>query len=136
MSANLEILDTSAVGIGEKRSSFILISNKGNPKVCSNYHTIELISYPSKIMFKILQAKIQQYMNQELPDVQAGSPRGRGTRDQIANILQIMEKAKEFQKNIYFCFNDYTKAFYFEMDHNKLENPYKEMEVLTTLSVS
>ena len=87
MSANLEILETSAVGIREKRSSFILISNKGNPKVCSNYHTIELISYPSKIIFKILHARIQQYMISELPDVQAGFPRSRGTRDQIASIL-------------------------------------------------
>ena len=75
-------------------------------------------------------------MNQELPDVQAGFRKGRGIRDQTVNIHWITEKATEFQKNIYFCFNHYTKAFYFEMDHNKLENPYKEMEVLTTLSVS
>ena len=121
MSANLEILETSAVGIREKRSSFILISNKGNPKVCSNYHTIELISYPSKIIFKILHARIQQYMISELPDVQAGFPRSRGTRDQIASILWFLEKAKEFKKHIYFSFTDYTKAFDC-VDHNKLWN--------------
>ena len=84
---------------------------KGNAKECSNYHTIALISHTSKIMLKILQARLQQYVNQELPDVQAGFRKGRGIRDQIANICWIIEKAREFQKNIYFCLVDYTKAF-------------------------
>ena len=76
-----------------------------------NYHTIALMSYASKVMLKILQARLQQYVNRELPDVQAGFTKGRGTRDQIANIRWIMEKAREFQKNIYFCFINYSKAF-------------------------
>ena len=80
-------------------------------KLCSNYHTIALISHASKVMLKILQARLQQYVNRELPDVQTGFRKGRGTRDQIANICWIMEKAREFQKNIYFCFIDYAKAF-------------------------
>ena len=87
-----------------KRSVFIPIPKKGNAKEFSNYHTIALISKASKAMFKILQARLQQYMNRELPDVQAGFRKGRGTRDQIANICWIIEKAREFQKNIYFCF--------------------------------
>ena len=94
-----------------KRSDFIPIPKKGNAKECSNYCTIALISHASKVMLKILQARLQQYVNRELPDVQAGFRKGRGTRDQIANICWIMEKAREFQKNIYFCFIDYTKAF-------------------------
>ena len=94
-----------------KRSVFILIPKKGNAKECSNYHTIALISQAGKVMVKILQTRLQQYMNGELPDVQAGFRKGRGTRDHIANICWIMEKAREFQKNIYFCFIDYTKAF-------------------------
>ena len=94
-----------------KRSVFIPTAKKGNAKECSNYHTIALISHASKVMLKILQARLQQYMNRELPDVQTGFRKGRGTRDQIANICWIMEKAREFQKNIYFCFIDYTKAF-------------------------
>ena len=81
-----------------KRSVFIPILKKGNPKECSNYHTISLISHVSKVMLKILQAGLQQYMNRELPDVQAGFRKGRGTRDQIANIHKIIEKAKEFQE--------------------------------------
>ena len=84
---------------------------KGNAKECSNYHTIALISHASKVMLKILQASLQQYVNCEISDVQARFRKGRGTRDQIANILWIMEKATEFQKNIYFCFIDYAKAF-------------------------
>ena len=92
-----------------------------NPKECSNYRTIALISHTSEVMLKILQARLQQYMNHELPDVQAGFRKGRGARDQITNIHWIMEKAGEFQKNIYFCFIDYTKAFEY-VDHNKLEN--------------
>ena len=96
---------------GWKRSVFILIQKKGNAKDCSNSHTIALISHPSKEMLKILQARLQQYMNQELPDVQAEFRKGRGTRDQIANICWIIEKARKFQKSIYFSFIDYTKAF-------------------------
>ena len=87
------------------------LSRKDNAKECSNYRTIALISHNSKVMLKILQARLHQYVNRELPDVQAGFRKGRGTRDQIANIRWIMEKAKEFQKNIYFCFTDYAKAF-------------------------
>ena len=93
-----------------KRSLFISIPKKGNPKECFNYHTIALISHASKVMLKILQARLQQYVNHELPFVQAGFRKGRGTRDQVANIHWIIEKAREFQKNIYFCFIDYAKA--------------------------
>ena len=93
-----------------KRSVFIPIPKKGNAKQCSNYRTIALISHASKVMLKILQARLQQYVNCELPDVQAGFRKGRGTRDQIVNICWIMEKAREFQKNIYLCFRDYAKA--------------------------
>ena len=89
-----------------QRSVFIPIPKKGNAKECSNYCTIAHISHASKVMLKILQARLQQYMNRELPDVQAAFRKGRGTRDQIANILWIIEKAREFQKNIYFCFTD------------------------------
>ena len=89
-----------------KRSVFITIPNKGNAKECSNYCTIALISHTSKVMLKILQARPQQYVNQEVSDVQAGFRKGRGTRDQIANICWIIKKAREFQKNIYFCFID------------------------------
>ena len=95
MPANLE---NSAVATG---SVFILIPKKGNVKECSNYCTIALISHASKVMLKILQTRLQQYVNRELPDVQAGFRKGRGTRDQIANIRWIMEKARKFQKNIY-----------------------------------
>ena len=94
-----------------QKSVFIPITKKGNAKRCSNYHTIALISHASKVMVKILQDRLQQYMNRELPDIQAGFRKGRGTRDQIGNIRWIMEKAREFQKNIYFCFIDYAKAF-------------------------
>ena len=94
-----------------KRSVFIPISNKGNTKECSNYCTVALISHTSKIMLKILQGRVQQYVNRELPNVEAGFRKGRGTRDQIANIHWIIKKAREFQKNIYFCFIDYAKAF-------------------------
>ena len=95
------------------------VSKKGNAKVCSMYLTIARISHTSKVMLKILQARLQQYTNNELPDVQAGFRKGTGTRDQIANISWIIEKAREFQKNIYFCFIDYAKAFD-SVDHNKL----------------
>ena len=104
-----------------KSSVFIPNPKKGNAKECSNYRTIALISHASKVMLKILQARLQQYMKHELPDVQAGFRKGRGTRDKIANIRWIIKKAREFQKNIYFCFIDYAKAFHF-VDHNKLEN--------------
>ena len=104
-----------------KRSVFILIPKKGNAKECSNYCTIALIPHASKVMLKILQARLQQYVNWELPGVQAGFRKGRGTRDPIANIRWIIEKAREFQKNIYFCFIDCAKAFDC-VDHNKLEN--------------
>ena len=102
-----------------KRSVFIPTPKKGNAKEHSNYFTIALISHASKVMLKILQARLQQYVNRGLPDVQAGFRKGRGIRDQIANIHWIMEKAREFQKNIYFCFIDYTKAFDC-VDHIKL----------------
>ena len=95
--------------MGDKR--ILNLCALSNAKECSNYHTIALISHTSKVMLKILQARLQQYMHCELPDVQAGFRKGRGTRDQIANIRWIIEKAREFQKNIYFCFIDYAKAF-------------------------
>ena len=113
MPANLE---NSAVATGLEKVSF-----HSNPKErqCSNYHTIALISHASKVKFKILQARLQQYMNHELPDILAGFRKGRGTRDQIADIHWIIKKAREFQKNIYFCFIDYAKAFDC-VDHSKL----------------
>ena len=101
-----------------KSSIFIPIPKKSNAKECSNYCAIVLISHDNKIMFKTLQARLQHYVNQELPDVQAGFRKGRGTRDQTANICWIIDKAREFQKNIYFCFIDYAKAFDC-VDHNK-----------------
>ena len=111
-----------------KRLVFILVPKKGNTKECSNYRTIALISHASKIMFKIPQARLQQYVNRELPDVQAGFRKGRGTRDQIANIPWIIEKARDFQKNIYFSFIDYAKAFDC-VDHNKLWKILKEIGI-------
>ena len=102
-----------------KRLVFIPIPKKSNAKECSNYCTIALYSHASKVMLKILQARLQQYVNHELPDVQAGFKKGSRTRDQIANIRWIIEKAREFQKNIYFCFIDYAKAFDC-VNHNKL----------------
>ena len=111
-----------------KRSAFIPILKKGNAKECSNYHTIALTSHTSKVMLKIVQARLQQYVNCELPNVQAGFRKGRGTRDQIANICWIIAKATEFQKNIYFCFIDYARAFDC-VYHNKLWKILKEMEI-------
>ena len=111
-----------------KRSVLIPIPNKGNAKECSNYHTIALISHTSKVMLKILQARLQQYVNGELPDVQAGFRKGRGTIDQIANICWIIEKAQEFQKNIYFCFTDHPEVFDC-LDHNKQWKILKEMGI-------
>ena len=110
------------------KSVFIPIPKKGSAKECSNYHTIALISHASKVMLKILQARLQQYVNREVLDVQAGFRKGRGTRDQIANSCWIIEKAREFQKNNYFCFTDYTKAFDC-VDHNKLWKILKEMGI-------
>ena len=106
----------------------IPILKKGNAKECSNYCTIALISHTSKGMLKILQAKLQQYVNCEIPEVQAGLRKGRRTRDQIANIWWIMEKAREFQKNINLCFIDYAKAFDC-VDHNKLWNILQQMGI-------
>ena len=98
---------------------FIPIPKKDNAKNCSKYHTIALISNTTKVMLKILQVRLQQYVNNELPGVQDGFRKGRGTRDQVANIHWIIEKTREFQKNIYFCFIDYAKALDC-VDHNKL----------------
>ena len=120
MPANLE---NSAVATGLEKVSF-----HSNPKESSNYRTIALISHASKVMLKILQARFQQYVNRELPDVQAGFRKGRGTRDQIANICWIVEKAREFQKIIYFCFSDYAKAFDC-VDHNKVWKILKKMGI-------
>ena len=125
MPANLE---NSAVARGLEKVSFHSNPKKGNPKECSNYCTIALISHASKVMLKILQARLQQYVNREVPDVQAGFRKGRGTRHQIANICWIIEKAREFQKNIYSCFIDYAKAFDC-VDHNKLWKILKEMGI-------
>ena len=109
-----------------KRSVFIPIPKKGNAKECSNYHTFAPISHTSKVMLKVLQAKLQQCMKCKPPDVQAGFRKGRGTRDQIANIRWIIEKAKEFQKNIYICFIDYAETFDC-VDHKKLWKILEEM---------
>ena len=124
MPANLE---NSAVATGLEKVKFHS-KPKGNAKECSNYGIIALISHASKVMLKILQARLQQYMNCELPDVQAGFRKGGGTSDQIANICWIIEKAREFQTNIYFCFSDYSKAFD-GVDHNKLLKILKEMGI-------
>ena len=109
-----------------KRSIITPIPKKGNPKECSNYHTIALISHASKVVLKVLQARLQKYVNHELPDVQAGVRKGRGTRDQFS-ICWIIEKAREFQKNIYFCFIDYANAFNC-VDQNKMgENSERDV---------
>ena len=126
-------LENSAVATGLEKVSF-----HSNPKErqCQRMlkcHTIELISHTSKVMLKILQARLQQYVNHELADVQAGFRKGRGTRDQIANIHWMMEKGREFQKNIYFCFIDYAKAFDC-VDHNKLWKILKEMGIQAHLT--
>ena len=123
MPANLE---NSAVATGLEKVSF-----HSSPKECSNYRTIALISQASKVMLKTLQARLQQYVNRELPDVQGDFRKGIGTRDQIADIHWIMEKAREFQKNIYFCFIDYAKAFDC-VEHNKLWKILKEMGIPDT----
>ena len=111
------------------------VSFHSNPKECSDYCTSALISHASKVMLKIPQARLQQYVNQELPDVQAGFRKGRGTRDQIANTRQIIEKSREFQTNIYFCFTDCAKAFNC-VDHHKLWKILKEMGIPDPLPAS
>ena len=121
-------MENSAVATGLEKVSFHSNSKKGNAKECLNYSTIALISHTSKVMLKILQARLQQYMNHELPDVQAGFRKGSGTRDQIINIYWITKKAREFQKSIYFCFIDYAKTFDC-VDHNKLWKLLKEMGI-------
>ena len=111
----------------------IPIPKKGNTKECSNYCTITCISHASKVMLNILQVRLQQYMNYELPDIKAGFRKGRGTRDQMANICWIIKKAREFQKNISFYFIDYAKAFDC-VDHNKLWKILKEMGIADHLT--
>ena len=128
-------LENSAVATGLEKVRFHSNPKKGNAKECSNYSTIALISHASKVMLKILQAKLQQYMNRELSDVQAGFRKCRRTRDQIVNICWIMEKAREFQKTIYFCFIDYAKAFNC-VDHDKLWKIIQEMGIPDHLTCS
>ena len=128
-------LENSAVATGLQKVSFIPIPKKGSAKEYLNYHTTALISHGSKVTLKILQARLQQYVNHELSDVQAGFRKGRGTRDQIANIHGIIEKAREFQKNIYICFIDYAKAFDC-VDHHKLWKFLKTWEYQTTWPAS
>ena len=125
MSANLE---NSAVATGLEKVSFHSNSKERQCQRCSNYYTVALISHASKVMLKILQARLQQHVNCELPDVQAGFRKGRGTRDQIANICWIIEEARGFQKNIRFCFIDCAKAFDC-VDHNRLWKILKEMGI-------
>ena len=125
MSANLEY---SAVATGPEKVSFHSNPKESNAKKCSNYHTIVLISHSSKVMLKILQVRLQQYVNYELPDVQIGFRKGRGSRDQIANMCWVIKKAREFQENIYFYSIDYAKAFN-SVDHNKLQKILKEMGI-------
>ena len=116
-----------------KRSVFIPIPKKGNAKGWSNYHTLALISQVSKALLKILQARLQQYMNHKFPDVQAGFREGRGTRDQIANIYWIITKARQFQNNIYLCFIDYARAFNC-VDYHKLWQILKEIRIIDHLT--
>ena len=114
-------LDNSAVATGLKKVYSFQSPKNGNAKECSNYHTIALISHASKVMLKILQDRLQQYMKRELPNVQADFRKGRGTRDQIANIHRITERAREFQRNIYFCFIDYTRENLLLRESHELE---------------
>ena len=132
MPANLE---NSAAATGLEKVNFHSNPKKGNAKECPNYHTVALISHASKVMLKILQAMLQQHVNWELPAVQARFRKGRGIKDQIANIHWIIEKAREFQKNIYFCFTDYAK-FFDCVDHNKLLKLLTVMGIAGTLSAS
>ena len=126
-------LENSAVATGLEKISFHSNPKERQCQECSNYHTIALISHASKVMLKILQARLQQYVNRELPDVKAGFRKGRRTRDQIANIHWIIEKASEFQKNI--CFIDYAKAFEC-VDHNRLWKILQEMGIPSTWTAS
>ena len=114
-------------------SVFIPIPKKGNDKKCSDYHTIALISHASKVMLKILQTRLQEYVNCELPDVQVGFRKGSGARNQITNICCIIKKIREFQKNIHFCFIDYAKVFDY-VDHHKLWKIPKEMGISVHLT--
>ena len=118
-------LENSSVARGLEKVSFHSNPKESNAKECTNYGTVALISHASKVMLKILQARLQQYVNQELLDVQAGFRKGRGTRGQIANICWIIDKAREFHEKIYFCFIDYAKGFDC-VDHNKLWKILKE----------
>ena len=126
-------LENSAVATGLEKVSVIPIPKKGNAKECSNYHTTALTSHTSQVMFKILQVRLQQYVNYEIPDVQARYRKSRWTRDQIANICWIIEKAREFQKNIDFCFIEYTETSDL-LYHNKLWKILKEMGLLVQLT--
>ena len=121
-------LENSGVATGLEKVSFHSNSKERQCQRCPNYHTHALISHASKVMLKILQARLQKHVNCEIPNVQAGFRKGRGTRDQIANIRWIIEKARKFQKNIYFCFIDDTKTFVC-VDHNKLWKILKEMGI-------
>ena len=121
-------MENSAVATGLEKVNFPSNPKERQCQVCSNYHTIALISHASKVMLKILQARLQKYMNSELPDVQAGFRKGKGTKDQNANIRWIIKEAREFQKNIYFCFTDYVKGFDC-VDHNKLWEILQEMGI-------
>ena len=121
-------LENSAVATGLEKVSFRSNPKKGIAKECSNYRTFALILHASRVMFKILQARLQHYVNRELPDVQAGFRKGRGTRDQIANISGSSKKKESSKKTIYFCFIDYDKAFNC-VDHNKLWKILKEMGI-------
>ena len=121
-------MEKSAVATGLAKVVFIPTPKKDNAKECSNYHTIVLISHISKVVLKILQARLQQYVNHDIPNAQAGFRKCKGARDQTASIQWIMEKAREFQKNLYFCFIDYAKAFDC-VDHNKLWKILKEMGI-------
>ena len=127
-----ENLENSAVATRQEKVSFQFNPNKGNAKECSNYWIIALISHANKGLLKILQARLQQYVNHELPDVQAGFIKGKGTRGQIVNIHWIIKKAREFQKNIYFCFIDYAKAFDCVIHHKLWKN--LEMGILDHLT--
>ena len=128
MPANLENSAVATAGKGLEKVNFHSNPKEGQCQECSNYCTTALISHDIKVMLKISQARLQQYVKRELPDVQAGFRKGRGTRDQIVNICWIVEKARGFQKNIYFCFIDYAKAFDC-VDHNKLWKILKEMGI-------
>ena len=131
MPANLE---NSAVATGLEKVNFHSNSSKGNAKECPNYRSVVLISHAGKVLLKILQVRLQKYVNQELPDIQAGFRKGSETRDKIPNICWIIEKAREFHKNVYFCFIDYAKVFHC-VDDNKLENSWR-WEYQTTLPTS